>query len=100
MVKKLSAMSALLSLLGLAAFAESPPAPSLFSLSLTPDFSIPMGRNTSLFTAGGGAQLSAEYRMPFLPLFFVGGEAGFSFVPVQASAHSIHGCMTATVSLL
>jgi tetratricopeptide (TPR) repeat protein len=86
MVKKSMAISALLILLSLAAFPESPPAPpSLFSLSLTPDFSLPLGRDTSLFSLGAGAQLAAEYRMPFLPLFFVGGEAGFSFVPVQAA---------------
>ncbi len=57
---------------------------SLFSLTLTPRFTIPLGRDTALYNLGGGADLEAEYRMPFLPVLFVGGGLGYSFVPLQA----------------
>jgi tetratricopeptide (TPR) repeat protein len=83
MAKKRILTSALYLLIGLAAFSQASPTPSLFSLSLSPSFTLPLGRDTSLYTAGGGGQLSAEYRIPSLPLFFVGGEAGYSYVPLQ-----------------
>jgi tetratricopeptide (TPR) repeat protein len=57
---------------------------SLFSLSLTPRFTIPLGRDTAVYSFGGGADFEAEYRMPFLPILFLGVGLGYSFVPLQA----------------
>jgi tetratricopeptide (TPR) repeat protein len=57
---------------------------SPFSLTLTPRFTIPLGRDTALYTFGGGADLKAEYRLPSLPILFIGGGIGYSFVPLQA----------------
>lgn len=57
---------------------------SLLSFTVTPNFSIPLGADTALYRFGGGANLSGEYRLPFLPLLFLGGNLGYSFVPLQA----------------
>ena len=66
-------------------FGQSQRAPTpLLSFGVTPSFSIPVGRDTQLFTYGGGANVDAEYRLPFLPLVYVGGTAGFSYVPLKA----------------
>jgi hypothetical protein len=60
------------------------PVASPFSLALTPDFSVPLGSDSELFAVGGGATLSAEYRMPFLPLLFAGAGIGYSYVPLKS----------------
>ncbi len=57
---------------------------SFFSLSLVPHFTMPLGRDTTVYAPGGGADLNAEYRLPSLPILFVGGGLGYSFVPLQA----------------
>jgi len=57
---------------------------SLFSLTITPRFTIPLGRDTAVYEMGGGAELEADFRMPFLPILFLGGGLGYSFVPLQA----------------
>jgi hypothetical protein len=71
----------------------------LLSLILSPQFTVPLGRDADVFAYGGGAELAAEYRMPFLPLLFVGGSLGYSFVPLQADASIslIKGGITAGV---
>jgi len=88
MTRKAFLVAVLVLSVGFAGFAQAPAAapsgPSPLSLSLTPDFSVPLGGDASLFTVGGGGKLSGEYRMPFLPLLFVGAEAGYSFVPLQS----------------
>jgi hypothetical protein len=55
---------------------------SLLSLSVTPNFSIPMGGDSSFFGVGGGALLAADYRLPFFSLLFLGGDLGYSLVPL------------------
>jgi tetratricopeptide (TPR) repeat protein len=56
----------------------------LFSLTLTPRFTIPLGRDIAVYSFGGGADLELEYRMPILPILFIGSGLGYSFVPLQA----------------
>jgi hypothetical protein len=73
----------------LAGYGEAPkPTPPLFSLSLAPVFDVPLGSDAALFSYGGGGQLTAEYRMPFMPLFFVEGDLGYSWVPVKLTTLS------------
>ena len=78
--------------ISMAAFGQTyaKPSPSLFSLTFSPALYIPVGRAMGVLTLGGGADLSAAYRMPFLPLLFVGGRVGYSFMPLmQATSLSI-----------
>ena len=56
---------------------------SPLSLSIVPSFTLPFWGSPE-FTYGGGGTLLGEYRMPFLPLLFVGAEAGFSYVPLTS----------------
>jgi tetratricopeptide (TPR) repeat protein len=41
-----------------------------------------MGGDSSVYGVGGGALLAGDYRLPFLPLLFVGGDLGYSLVPL------------------
>ena len=81
--------------------AETPaqPASSPFSLTLTPDFTVPLGSDAALFAVGGGGTLSGEYRMPFLPLLFAGAGFGYSYVPLKSvtTLSLLDGSITAGV---
>lgn len=83
-------LSYLCIVLASSAFADSPAATrsspaSLLSVSLTPDFSIPLGADASVFGLGGGITISGQYRLPFLPLLFLGAGLGYSYTPLQAA---------------
>lgn len=65
-----------------AVFAEGS---SPLSLSFVPSFNLPLGTDSQAFGFGGGGNLVGEYRMPFLPILFAGAEAGYSYLPLQAS---------------
>lgn len=58
-------------------------APSLISFSITPGVTVPLGEDASLFSLGGVMNVDAEFRLPFLPAFFIAGTLGYSFVPLQ-----------------
>ena len=73
---------------GSAQFAEGAGLP-LFALSVVPQVSIPLGSDASLFPLGGGADISATYRIPSMPLVFLGGELGYSFMSTNAVATSL-----------
>ncbi len=60
---------------GIAGFAQSATVSPL-SLSIVPSFTLPVGSDTAEFSYGATGTLRGEYRMPFLPLLFVGAEAG------------------------
>jgi tetratricopeptide (TPR) repeat protein len=53
------------------------------SLTVTPSLDVPLLADAGLYGLGGGLQLSADYRMPFLPLLFAGANLGYSFVPLS-----------------
>jgi tetratricopeptide (TPR) repeat protein len=74
---------------------------SPFSLSLTPRFTLPLGRDASVYSYGGGADIGADYLMPSLPWLFLGGKLGYSFVPLQAvtSASLVDAGLTAGLRL-
>ncbi len=57
---------------------------SLFSISLSPGVSIPVGDYANYFAGGYGVSLAACYRMPFLPLLYAGVDAGYWYLPLQA----------------
>ena len=59
-------------------------APMLFSLTLTPSVTVPLGRDSPYYNPGFGADISADFRMPFSPLWFVSGNLGYSLVPLEA----------------
>jgi len=59
------------------------PAPMLFSLTLTPSVTVPLGRDAPYYNPGFGADISADFRMPFFPLWFVSGGLGYSLVPLE-----------------
>ncbi len=63
----------------------APPGPSRLSFSLTPGLSIPLGNNAELFSPGGELKLSGRYRLPSLPLLFLGGQAGYGFSPITSA---------------
>jgi len=63
--------------------------PSLFSLTLMPNYTVPIGPDGSLgggiagsrwFAPGWGLTISGQYRLPASPLF-VGADFGYSWVP-------------------
>jgi hypothetical protein len=58
---------------------------SLFSLSVNPAVSIPLGEDSSLYSFGGGASLQGEMKFPFLSLLSVRGELGYNFVPLKVT---------------
>jgi tetratricopeptide (TPR) repeat protein len=76
MMKKVKALFAVLALsAALAAYAEEPAQPT-FSLELTPQLSLPVGRDVGVFSMGGGGSLLG--RLP-LPIRFLSLEAGAGF---------------------
>jgi hypothetical protein len=78
-------------LVAVAGFGEVPgaskPTPPLLSFTLSPAFNVPLGSDADLFSFGGGGQLTAEYRMPFMPLFFLDGGLAYSWVPNKLSTN-------------
>ena len=69
---------------------------ALFSLTASPFVSIPVGADAGLFRLGGGADLSAELRLPFLPLMYTGAQLEYSYLPTfdpstSASAIALMG---------
>ena len=71
----------------LSAFAQNTnaPGPSRLSFSLAPAVSIPMGNNSELFGLGGELNLGARYRLPSLPLLFLGAQIGYDYSAITAS---------------
>jgi hypothetical protein len=67
---------------------QSKPTPPLLSFTLSPSFNVPMGSDANLFSFGGGGVLNAEYRMPFMPLFFLDGDVAYSWVPNKLTTNS------------
>jgi hypothetical protein len=57
---------------------------SLFSLQISPGMSIPLGRDVALFRWGGGALISGELALPFLPLVYLSADVGYNFIPTLA----------------
>jgi tetratricopeptide (TPR) repeat protein len=75
--------------------AQSATTPSLFSFSLNPGASFPLGSESDFFSIGGCADLSMELRMPFLPFLAVGLDLGYSYIPLAAvtSLSCIDACL-------
>ncbi len=73
---------------GVSAFGQTEPvstaSPSLFSLGFAPGIGLPFGRDVGVFTMLGWADVSASYRMPFMPLIFAGIDVGYSYAPLAA----------------
>jgi tetratricopeptide (TPR) repeat protein len=65
-------------------FLAAPASASLFSLRVTPSFHIPLGGIAEYYSLGIGGMLSAEYRLPFLPFLYIGGDAGYNFIDTKA----------------
>ena len=100
MGKRAAAFAFLLLLVGGSAWGQLAGAASttpLLSLSFTPRFTIPLGEDTALYALGGGISFQAEHRISSLPLLFIGGNLGYSYVPLQAvtSLSLIDGGITA-----
>lgn len=57
---------------------------SPFFLNITPRFSLPLGRDASVYSYGGGTDIGANYPVRSLPWLFLGGKLGYSFVPLRA----------------
>ncbi len=53
-----------------------------FSLRASPQLTLPLGGDSDFFRLGYGASLSAEYRMPFLPILYAGAGAEYSYIPI------------------
>jgi tetratricopeptide (TPR) repeat protein len=54
---------------------------SLFSLTASPFLGIPIGADAAYFGLNAGGGLSAEYRLPFFPLVYVGGQLDYGYLP-------------------
>ncbi len=57
--------------------------PSPLSLKVMPAVNMPLGNDVIFFGTGGGAALSAELSLPFLPLFGVSGDLAYALSPLQ-----------------
>jgi tetratricopeptide (TPR) repeat protein len=57
---------------------------SFFSIKVTPGIQLPLGGSSDLYNLGGGVKASGEYVIPPLPLFFLSGDLGYTYVPVEA----------------
>ncbi|MCK5154462.1 MAG: hypothetical protein KAQ93_08900, partial [Spirochaetales bacterium] len=66
-----------------ALFAEDP---GVFSLNLTPGFTVPLGRDTDAFDYGGGISLTGQLGIPSVPFLFMEGGAGFSVSPLKIAS--------------
>jgi TPR repeat protein len=56
--------------------------PSFWSFHITPSVLFPIGADTEFFNTGGGAGLSAEYKLPSVPLLYLSGNLGYNYIPV------------------
>ena len=61
------------------------PASSRFSLELQPLLSLPLGRDSDVFSLGGGASILGRYGFPKLPFLALEGGGAFGLVPVQVA---------------
>jgi hypothetical protein len=52
-----------------------------FSFQVNPAVSIPVGSSQSLFTIGGGAELAAQYSMPFAPIVCARALVDYTLAP-------------------
>lgn len=62
---------------------------ALFSLSLTPEASIPLGVDADYFTIGGGASLAARYTLPFLRPLSLGVEISYRLQPIKTTTDTL-----------
>jgi hypothetical protein len=56
---------------------------SVFSLKLTPSFTIPLGEDFTYFNVGGGADIYGEYKLPFFPLVVINLGGGYHYISLQ-----------------
>lgn len=71
------------------AAAQTSNGPPLWTLTATPEFSLPLGSDASYFGLGGGGGLAGSMRIPSLPIVYVGGDLSYTFLPTLASGTSI-----------
>lgn len=69
--------------------ASSKGAAPTWSVSVSPEFSIPLGADADIFGLGGGTALSATLRFPSLPLLYAGAGVGYSFMSSKAPGTSL-----------
>jgi hypothetical protein len=58
----------------------------VFSLNLTPGFTVPLGRDTDVFNYGGGISLTGQLGIPSVPFLYMEGGAGFSVSPLKIAS--------------
>lgn len=75
--------------LSLAIAAQDDGPRSLLSLNVLPGINLPVGESSTLFDLGGNVSLSAEYRLAFLPLIYLGGSLDYDFDPLIGVQKSI-----------
>lgn len=61
----------------------------LFTVQVAPTGVVPLGNEASPFGFGGGAALTASYRLPPLPFLYAGCDLGYSFVSTNAPDTSV-----------
>ena len=90
-IKTGTGRSALVFALALAsvAFAQrSPSSQPALSLTVAPEFSLPIGADASYFGPGAGGGISGTLRFPSLPVY-AGGGLSYTFLPTLAQGTSI-----------
>jgi hypothetical protein len=55
------------------------------TFQLVPSLGVPLGESSSLYRIGFGLEAVADYKLPFLPLLSLRGEAGYLHLPLQTT---------------
>lgn len=71
------------------ASAQGASSSALWSLTASPEFSLPLGSDATYFGPGGGGGLSGTLRLPSLPLLYAGGDFSYTFLSTQAPGTSV-----------
>lgn len=87
MQKKIILRALLCATLGMHLHAQGASLP--ISFHAYPGVMIPLGEGSALFTVAPDVELTAAFRLPPLPLFFLHGGVGYQFDPIQGAAQSL-----------
>jgi tetratricopeptide (TPR) repeat protein len=77
--------------------ADASQAVPLLSLKLVPGIDIPLGASTPVFGLGGGLRVGVDYRLPFLPIVYVGGGLGYDY---DTATHGVANSVSVTSASL
>jgi len=59
-----------------------------FSLDVSPELTVPLGKDRDLFKLGGGVFVTGNFAMPFSRLLHLTADAGYDYIPLANDADS------------